>query len=115
MANDTILMSGSLLCLLLLNTFVFLYNQEPIEQQEFTTVGVSVSEFQTNINETGIEHTSSGLKAILGIGKFFLNLVILLFGYYTSFPLIVNIIIKLATYVFAIPLFITIVRMIRGN
>ena len=115
MTNDTIIMSGSIFCLLLLNTFIFLYNQAPIEQQTFTDIGISVSEFETDINETGIEHSSGGLKAILGIGSFFLNLVILIFGYFTSFSIFVNLLIKLATYIFVIPLFVTVVRMIRGN
>ena len=115
MANDTIIMSGSLFCLLLLNTFIFLYNQAPIDETNFTDVGVSVSEFESNLNESGIQESSSGLKAIFGIGKFFMSLVILLFGYFTAFPIIVNLIIKLATYIFAIPLFVTIIRMIRGN
>ena len=115
MANDTIIMSGSLICLLLLNTMIFLYNQAPIDTDEFSDIGISVNDFSTEIDETGLDDKSSGLKAVLGIGRFFLNLVILLFGYFTSFPIIVNLIIKLATYIFAIPLFITVVRMVRGN
>ena len=114
MANDTVIMSSCLFCLLLLNTFVFFYNQAPIEQDTFNFTETSVSQFETDINQTGVGHQSTGLKAILGIGSFFLNLFVLLIGWYPSFPLVVNLILKLATYVLAIPLFITIIRVIRG-
>jgi len=114
MANDTVIASACLFCLLLLNTFTFFYNQEPITTVEFNASEVSVSQFESGINESGLGQSSSGLRAVLGIGKFFLNLAILLFGWYFSFPVVINFILKLATYIFAIPLFITIVRLIRG-
>jgi len=115
MPNDTMIMAGSLFCLLLLNTFIFLYNQAPIEEETFTDTGVSIDNFQTGLNESGLNENSSGLKAMFGIGKFFVSLVVLLFGYFTNFPLVVNLLIKLGTYIFALPLFITVIRMVRGN
>lgn len=115
MTNDTIIMSGSLICLLLLNTFVFLYNQEPIETNTFDIVDVSVTQFETGINESGIEQSSSGLKIVFNIISFFFNIVILLFGWYTSFPFVINLIIKFTTYLFTIPFFITLIHLIRGN
>lgn len=115
MANDTIIMSACIFCLLVLNTFVFFYNQEPIQQYEFNFTETSVSQFETDINETGVTQTSTGLSAVIGIFAFFLNLFVLLIGWYPSFPFVINIILKLGTYILAIPLFITIVRMIRGN
>lgn len=109
-------MSACLVAILTLNTMVFLYNMNPIipsDTQDF--VDVSPSSFETNLNETGITEQSSGLSAILGIGKFFINIFVLFIGWYPKFSPIINLLIKLGVYTFGIPLFITILRMIRGN
>ena len=114
MSDDTTIMSACIICILVLNTLVFFYNQSPITDIRLNGTELSTSQFETSLDDTGITETSSGLKAILSIGAFFLNIVRLLFGWYFDFGVTVNLIIKLGTYIFAIPLFITIVRVIRG-
>jgi len=113
--SDTIVMVSSLMCILLLNTFIFLYNMEPISASSFNGTTTTISDFETDLNETGVNETSSGLKAIFGIIGFFMNIFILFIGWYTSFPILVNIVIKFATYILGLTFFITLLRLIRGN
>jgi hypothetical protein len=113
--NDTVIMTACIFAILTLNTLVFLYNMNPIVTGEnFNFVDTSPSSFETGVNDTGIAESSTGLIAVINIVKFFINIIVLLFGWYPSYSPLLNLFIKLGTYTFAIPLFITIVRLIRG-
>lgn len=113
--SDAVLMISSLLCILLLNTFIFLYNQAPINSTPFDDTNTTITDFETGLNDTGITESSSGLKAVWNILKFFLNIFVLFIGWYTSYPIIVNIIIKFASYILGLTFFVTLLRLIRGN
>lgn len=113
--SDTVIMIASLFALLVLNTLVFLYNMNPIipsDSQNF--VDVSPSSFETGINESGLSQQSTGLTAIINIGKFFINIFILILGWYPQYSVLLNLFIKLGAYTFVIPFFICLIRLIRG-
>lgn len=113
MANDTTILTSCIIALLVFNTFITLYNEEPIES-EVQGLNVSADAFATQINESGVTETSSGLRMVIGFGRFIINLFTLIFWYYPTYPFVVNIIIKLITYVFAIPILLIGIKLIRG-
>lgn len=113
--NDTIIMIGSLFAILTLNTLVFLYNMNPIVTGDTQTfVDISPSSFETGVNESGINEQSTGLSTLWNITKFFLNIFVLVLGWYPNYSVLLNLFIKLGTYTFVIPFFICLIRLIRG-
>ena len=113
MANDTTILTSCIIALLVFNTFVTLYNTEPIET-DVEGLNISAEGLATELNESGVTETSSGLRMVIGFGRFIINLFVLIFWYYPTYPFVVNIIIKLITYVFAIPILLIGIKLIRG-
>jgi len=113
MANDTTILTSCIIALLVFNTFITLYNEEPIETN-VEGMNVTVSGLATELNESGITEESSGLRLVIGFGRFIVNLFQLVFWYYPTYPFAVNLIIKIITYIFAIPILLIGIKLIRG-
>jgi len=113
MANDTTILTSCIISLVVFNFFVVLYNEEPIEAG-VTGLNISAEGLATELNESGVTETSSGLRMVIGFGRFLMNLFVLVFWYYPTYPFVVNLVIKLVTYVFAIPILLIGIKLIRG-
>lgn len=112
MDNNTTLM-GCIIALLMFNLFIVLYNESPIENK-YTGSNFSIDSVATELNESGITDSSTGLNVFLVFGRFLINIFTMMFWWYPSFSFIVNTIIKLATYIFVLPIIIIAYDKLRG-
>lgn len=119
MGDDTLLMIASIFVLVLLNSFVFLYNQDPITTASMEGFNVNETDFIQNINQTANEEADfgvfNGLSVIWSFITFLFNIVIMLVGWYSTYPFIINIIIKFFAWILALTFLVTLLRLIRGN
>ena len=112
--NDTSILTGCIIALLMFNLLLVLYNENPAQLTYTEDTNFSIGSMQNQLNDSGTGETSTGLKAVIGFGKFILNLFFMMFWYFSDFNFVANFLIKIGTYIFALPIFIISVRLLRG-